>query len=77
MSSGLTLADLAGSKQRNRIESLVKAGVGDADLGKNMKNALRASASGNGDDRSPKVRPIPGMDDYPMPTRVDWPEKEP
>lgn len=30
MSSGLTLADLAGSKQRNRIESLVKAGVGSA-----------------------------------------------
>jgi len=57
-------------------ELLVKAGVGDADLGKNMKNALRAS--GNGDDvRSPKVRPIPGMDDYPMPTRVDWPDREP
>ena len=30
MGSGLTLADLAGSKQRNRIESLVKAGVGSA-----------------------------------------------
>ena len=30
MSSGLTLADLAGSKQRNRIESPVKAGVGSA-----------------------------------------------
>ncbi len=30
MSAGLTLADLAGSKRRNRIESLVKAGVGSA-----------------------------------------------
>ena len=30
MSSGLTLADLAGSKHRNRVESLVKAGVGSA-----------------------------------------------
>ena len=28
--SGLTLADLAGSKHRNRVESAVKAGVGSA-----------------------------------------------
>lgn len=30
MNNELTLADLAGSKHRNRIESLVKAGVGSA-----------------------------------------------
>jgi hypothetical protein len=50
-------------------ELLVKAGVGDADLGKNLKNALRP-APGHGDDAPrPKVRPIPGLvDDYPIPS---------
>lgn len=54
-------------------ELLVKAGVGDADLGRNMKAALHKVPAGNGqggdDPARPRVRPIPGLDDYPMPAR--------
>ena len=65
-------------------ELLVRAGVGDADLGRNMKTAIAgvaarpgpAGSNGQGDDPRPsaKVRPIPGLDDYPMPVRPTRPD---
>ena len=54
-------------------ELLVKGGISEADLTKSMRQAIRGQ-NNSYDERSPKVRPIPGMDDYPMPRDVPKPE---
>jgi SpoVK/Ycf46/Vps4 family AAA+-type ATPase len=55
-------------------ELLAKAGVGDADLGRNLKQAIQKGAAETtgptprSDPPRPRTRPIPGLEDYPEPT---------